>query len=245
MTTRSIVIQDDPSQRRRRWIRLTLAGLGLLLAGLLLGGYGNLYLGLESAWENRSLREQIVAQARQLESLRQWKSDAETGREIDRAALELVRQELAEQQEAIAELEKGVHFYRSLMAPGEQSEGLSVHSIDLKPGQDDDSYQFRILVQQSARKHNLLTGTLQILVHGDEDGQEKAYNLSELSEQVPDPEIRLRFKYFQAIDGELALPAGFTPRTVSAAARSSKPRRVTVEKEFPWSVQEKISDVRR
>lgn len=245
MNTRSIVIQDDPRSRRRRRIRLTLAALGVFLAGVLLGGYGNLYLGLESAWENRDLREQIVSQARQLESLRQWKSDAETSQEIDRAALELVRLELAEQQEAIAELEKGVHFYRSLMAPGEQAEGLSVHSIDLKPGPNNDRYQFRILVQQSARKHNLLTGTLQILVHGDENGQEKAYNLSELSEQVPDPEIRLRFKYFQAIDGELELPAGFTPRTVSAAARATKPRRVNIEKEFPWSVQEKISDVRR
>ncbi len=245
MTSRSIVIQDDPRQRRQRRIRLGLAALGVFATGVLLGGYGNLYLGLESAWENRDLREQIVAQARDLETLRQWKSDAETRREIDRAALELVRNELAEQQEAIAELEKGVHFYRSLMAPGEQSEGLSVHSIDLKPGQDADRFQFRILVQQSSRKHNLLTGTLKILVHGSEDGQEAAYNLSELSDQVPDPEIRLRFKYFQAIDGELALPAGFVPRAVSAAARSTKPRRENVEREFPWSVQEKISDVRR
>ncbi len=245
MTSRSVVIQDDPRQRRRRRLRFALAGVGLFVAGVLVGGYGNLYLGLESAWENRGLREQIVAQARQLESLRQWKSDAETRREIDRAALELVRTELAEQQEAIAELEKGVHFYRSLMAPGEQSEGLSVHSIDLKPGPDEDRYQFRILVQQSSRKHDLLTGTLKILVLGDENGEDIAYNLSELSEQVPNPEIRLRFKYFQAIDGELALPEGFVPRAVSAAARSSKPRRASVQREFPWSVQEKISDVRR
>ncbi len=245
MTSRSVVIQDDPSSRRRRRLRFALAALGLFLAGVLLGGYGNLYLGLESAWENRDLREQIVTQTRQLETLRQWRSDAETRREIDRAALELVRKELAEQQEAIAELEKGVHFYRSLMAPEEQSEGLSVRSIDLKPALDDGRYQFRILVQQSSRKHNLLTGTLSVMVHGDEGGEEKAYNLSDLSEQVPEPQIRLRFKYFQAIDGELALPDGFTPRTVSAAARSSKPRRVNIQKEFPWSVQEKISDVRR
>ena len=67
MTTRSIVIQDDPRARRRRRIRLSLAALGLFLAGALLGGYGNLYLGLESAWENRGLREQIVAQRNAVE----------------------------------------------------------------------------------------------------------------------------------------------------------------------------------
>ena len=234
MTTRSIVVQDDPQQRRRRRILLGLGGLALFVAGVLVGGWGNLYLGLESAWENTQLRAEIVNQARQLEALRQWKSDAEIRQAIDRDALEMVRTELAEQQETIAELEKGVHFYRSLMAPGELSEGLSVHSIDIKPGAEG-AYQFRILVQQSSRKHQLLTGTLKVLVHGERDGEPVTYNLSDLSEQVPDSDIRLRFKYFQAIDGELELPGGFTPTSVGTTARSNKPRRATVEQDFPWS----------
>lgn len=234
MNTRSIVIQDDPVARRRRRLLLGLAAIVLFVLGALVGAWGNLYLGLESTWENRQLRSQIVSQARQLEELRQWKSDAETRREIDRAALEMVRNELAEQQETITELEKGVHFYRSLMAPGELAEGLSVHSIDLKPGSDG-AYQFRILVQQSSRKHQLLTGDMKVLVHGERNGEHIAYNLSDLSEQVPDADIRLRFKYFQAIDGELKLPDGFTPTVVSTTARSNKPRRAVVQKEFPWT----------
>lgn len=234
MNTRSIVIQDDPALRRRRRLLLGLGALVLFVLGALVGAWGNLYLGLESAWENRQLRGQIVSQARQLEQLRQWKSDAETRRQIDRAALEMVRNELAEQQEMITELEKGVHFYRSLMAPGELAEGLSVHSIDLKPGVDD-TYQFRILVQQSSRKHQLLTGNMKVLVHGELKGEHIAYNLSDLSEQVPEADIRLRFKYFQAIDGELKLPEGFSPTVVSTTARSNKPKRAVVQKDFPWT----------
>jgi hypothetical protein len=244
VNTRSIVVQDDPRQRRRHRLLLGIAALTLFVLGILLGGWGNLYLGLESAWENRQLRADIVKQARELEALHQWKSDAETRQEIDRAALEMVRSELAEQQETIAELEKGVHFYRSIMAPGELSEGLSVHSIDLKPVPDG-AYQFRVLVQQSSRKHQLLTGTLKVLVHGERNGEHIAYNLSDLSEQVPEADIRLRFKYFQAIDGELELPDEFIPKMVSTTARSNKPRRVMVETEFPWSVQEKISHDRQ
>jgi hypothetical protein len=240
VSTRSIVVQDDPRQRRRRRAWLVIAGLGLFVTGVLIGGWGNLHVGLESAWENRRLRGEIVNQARQLEALRQWKSDAETRGEIDRAALEIVRIELAEQQETISELEKGVHFYRNLMAPGEMSEGLSVHSVDLKGSPGSGPYQFRILVQQSSRKHELLTGTLEVVVKGERAGEPISYNLSDLSEQVPDADIRLRFKYFQAIDGELELPEGFTPVTVSTTARSSKPRRALVQKDFPWSAQEKI-----
>ncbi len=243
MMSRSVVVQEDPRLRRRNRMLIALGVLLLFLVGIAIGGYGSLYGALESAWENRKLRETVVVQAEELETLRQWKSDAETGRDIDRAALELVRQELAEQQESIAELEKGVHFYRSLMAPEELSKGLSVHSIDFKPGLESGAYQFRILVQQSSLKHELLTGTLNIVVLGTLDGEEVTYNLSDLSEQVPSQDIRLRFKYFQAIDGELQLPEGFEPLSVSASARSSKPRRVKVEREFPWSVQERISDV--
>lgn len=234
MNTRSIVIQDDPALRRRRRLLLGLGALVLFVVGALVGAWGNLYLGLESAWENRQLRSQIVSQARQLEQLRQWKSDAETRRQIDRAALEMVRNELAEQQETITELEKGVHFYRSLMAPGELAEGLSVHSIDLKPGSEG-AYQFRILVQQSSRKHQLLTGDMKVLVHGERNGEHIAYNLSDLSDQVPEADIRLRFKYFQAIDGELKLPEGFSPTVVSTTARSNKPKRAVVQKDFPWT----------
>ena len=129
------------------------------------------------------------------------------------------------------------------MAPGEAEEGLSVRGIDLIEGVESGRYQFRILVQQSARKHELLTGSLRVELQGLRNGEPASHELSSLSAQVPKPDIRLRFKYFQAIDGELDLPVGFVPRKMIAYAKSAKPRKVEVRKEFPWSVQEKLSHV--
>ncbi len=242
MMTRSVVIQEDPARRRRLRILMGLVALLLFVIGFTAGSWGGLPLGLESAMENRLLREQVVDMSKELEFLRQWKAENETRREIDRRALELVRQELATQQETIAELEKGIHFYRSLMAPDEETDGLSVRSIDIAPGENG-KHPFRILVQQSARKHELLTGTLQVTLKGTLEGEPVSYNLSDISEQVPNPDIRLRFKYFQAIDGLLELPVGFTPDVLSVSAHSIKPRSSVVNKEIPWSVQEEISHV--
>lgn len=242
MTSRSIVIQDDPRRRRRLRVLAVVVAVALFFGGLAIGSYGSLSLGVESSMENRRLREQVVFMAEELEALRQWKADNETRQEIDGVALAQVRQELAEQQETIAELEKGIHFYRSLMAPDEQTDGLSVRSISIAPGLDG-KHTFRILVQQSARKHELLTGTLQVAVKGTLNGEPVVYNLSDISDQVPSPDIRLRFKYFQAIDGVLELPDGFLPQVLSASARSVKPRRSEIDKEIPWSVQEEISHV--
>jgi hypothetical protein len=242
MMTRSVVIQEDPRRRRRLRVMMGLAAVLLFVAGFTAGSWGGLPLGLESAMENRQLRERVLVMAKELESLRQWKAENETRREIDRTALELVRQELATQQETIAELEKGIHFYRSLMAPDSEADGLSVRSIDIAPGANG-KHPFRILVQQSARKHDLLTGTLQVVVNGTLDGEAASYDLSDISDQVPNPDIRLRFKYFQAIDGLLELPAGFTPDSLSVSARSVTPRKSVVNKEIPWAVQEEISHV--
>ena len=243
MMSRSVVVQDDPRRRGRRRLWFILALLATFLLGVVASNYSSLYLGMEAALENRQLRADIIDQAIELEELRQWQINNRTRRDIDKAALELVRQELASQQEAISELERGLRFYKSLMAPGEVAEGLSVRSVDIKPGPDPERFEFRILVQQSARKHELLTGTLSVEVIGEENGVSRSYKLSDLSEQVPSADIRLRFKYFQAIDGELVLPAGFTPRMLRASARSTKPSRAEFTNEFPWSIQEKLSHV--
>jgi len=240
---RSVVVQQRPNLFRWLMVSAGVLGLVLFLTGFFAGGYSGLSWSQSVSSENDYLREQLQHAHKQLDELQQWRANTETREEIEVGALELVRRELAEQQEIIAELEQGIRFYKSLMAPGEIIEGLSVRGIDLIPGVEDGRYQFRILVQQSARKHNLLTGTLRVELQGLQDGGQASLELSGLSEQVPKPDIRLRFKYFQAIDGELELPEGFVPRKMIAYAKSSKPSKVEVRKEFPWSVQEKLSHV--
>ena len=57
-----------------------------------------------------------------------------------------------------------------------------------------------------------------------------------LSEQV-DKQLKLRFKYFQYIDGELIIPEGFTPERIDIVAKATSPKPVTVDKQYGWIVQ--------
>jgi hypothetical protein len=242
MTTRSVVVQEDPRRRVRLRVLAGLVLLGTFTAGLLLGIAG-VQLQWSIAGEKNDLQARLVFLSAQVEDLQQWQANNQTRRDIDAAALEMVRLDLASQQETIAELERGIKFYKSLMAPGELQEGLSVRSIDIIAEDEPGYYQFRILVQQSARRHQLLTGSLNVSVVGEMDGKAARFDLSALSEDVPNANIRLRFKYFQSIDIVLVLPAGFTPQVVQMSAKSTAPRRSEISEEFPWSVQEKISHV--
>jgi hypothetical protein len=242
MMSRSVVVQENPRRRRRLQVLVGLLLVGIFVAGVLLG-IGGVDLQSSIAQEKRDLQERVVLLTRQVDELQQWETNNQTRREVDAAALELVRLDLASQQETIAELERGIKFYKSLMTPEELAEGLSIRSLDIIPEDEPGHYQFRILVQQSTRKLQLLTGSLNIWVVGELNGKEEKFDLPALSDDLPNTNIRLRFKYFQAIDGELVLPAGFTPQVVQMSAKSTKPRRSEVNEEFPWSVQEKISHV--
>jgi hypothetical protein len=242
MISRSVVVQEDPRRRRRLRVLAGLVLLGTFVAGLLLG-IGSVSMQWSIAEEKEDLQNQLLLLSRQTEELQQWQANNQTRRDIDAAALELVRLEMASQQETIAELERGIKFYKSLMEPGELKEGLSIRSIDIIADDEPGHYQFRILVQQSTRRHQLLTGSLNVWVVGELDGKAAKFDLPALSEDVPNANIRLRFKYFQAIDVELVLPAGFTPHVVQMSAKSTKPSRSEVSEEFPWPVQEKVSYV--
>ena len=104
-------------------------------------------------------------------------------------------------------------------------------------------YSYRIVAQQEARKHSQLKGELSVEVIGVLAGQQVSYSLAELSSDIEGSEIALRFRYFQTIDGELSLPEGFEPRSVSLVATAIAPRKMEVREQYPWQVTEKFTHV--
>ena len=239
MMTRSVVVQQHP---RRHWRR---AGWIALLLGI--GFLGGIWFSIKAGFASVDDSDAAARQLRQeVSELQQWREDHMTRRDIDAKALEMVRSELASQHETIAELERGIHLYKSLMSPADFAEGLHIHSVEFTREGQSSKYQFRVLVQQqSAGKNPTITGILRVWVAGHENGQEAEYNISKLSKAVPRDDIRLRFRYFQEITGELLLPDGFAPQSVRALVTSIRPRQEEVAKQFPWAVQERIGYVRQ
>ena len=235
---RSVVVQQHPHHRYRLLILAVTGAVGLFLAGYFIGGYGSLDQRLADTGELQWLRERVGLAETELEELRQWRANRETRGDIEGEALELLRQELAEQQALVQELDRAAKFYKGLMAPDELEAGLSIHSVDLQPGLLPRRFQFSILAQQSARKHQQLVGTLQFEIEGIQGDIITRLELSEISDEVPSRDIKLRFKYFQAVEGELELPEGFVPRKLVIYAKATKPTKVEFNREFPWVVEE-------
>ncbi|KAA1192068.1 hypothetical protein F0M18_11180 [Pseudohalioglobus sediminis] len=233
--------QQQRLQRRRSLLA------GVLLIALLVGAF---FLGERSAYRGLRLNpEMYVAMKAEVPRLQARVAELEaqldverTQAQVDKQALEMVRREIAVQKEQIAGLVEGLGFYRSLMAPGEIAQGLSLRPLELV-AQDDGEYGFRIVAQQEARKHALLKVDLFAELVGVRAGERVSYSLAELSDDVDSNPIPLRFRYFQSVEGTLSLPENFEPRSVRLLAKTASPREMEAQEEFPWQVKEKFTHV--
>lgn len=237
----------SPAQARRQRSLLVVTALLWLAVVLVLG----FYLGQRAAYSGmgmdptvyRAMRAEIPALQAEVSRLEGELEVQRTRNEVDQQALEMVRGEIAAQKEELSALEEGLRFYRSLMAPGEIAQGLSLRPVELIALEQPGRFAFRIVAQQEARKHSLLKGNLSAEVVGVLEGAQVSYPLAELSEDVDGLDVPLRFRYFQSIEGELELPEGFEPGSVNLVATASSPRKAEVREQFPWQLQERFTHV--
>ena len=196
---------------------------------------------------SKNLDQKTRAHARVLDEVDRLRADIETLRvrattaeqsvAIGEQASESVRAELVSKDNQIAELRQEISFYRGIMAPTEGSDGVSIGRFSISES-GDRRYQYKLLVQQSAARHQVVTGAVRFTIVGQADGEARRYALADLSPQVESESIPLRFKYFQNIEGELQLPEGFVPEGVELSLKSSKRKGFSIDQRYGWLVQQ-------
>lgn len=225
-----------------RWIYGAVGVLLLSLVGLLaffVGSSGDKVDGSSERWEPllAEARAALAASEKVNSDLRQELVNVKLGAEVDRQASERTRQEVIEFKTQLTELKEANSFYRSLMAPTKNKRGLTFGDVEFFEADKPGFVSYAVLVKQLATSHNVLKGALTLTIVGTQDGLERRISLREVSESVEVDEIKLRFKYFQEIKGELALPEGFEASRVELVARSKGKNAVTIEKQVGWLVQ--------
>lgn len=221
---------------------LSVLGVALLVlvtsASAYYAGQYQLRKGLDrTTLAHESAIETLEALQRENDALRLRVATAEQSLAIGEQADEKVRAELVEKENRIAELKQEISFYRGLMAPDEDGDGVSIGRFSLSQMSEPRRFQFKLLVQQSATRHTVVKGHATFTVVGSQDGQPKRYPLSDLSQQVESEKIPLRFKYFQNIEGELQLPHGFEPEGVELSLKSGARKGFNIEQRYGWLVQ--------
>jgi hypothetical protein len=173
-----------------------------------------------------ALQKALQERERSVAELQDRIAVLEQAAEIDKQGYREVDESLRNLQSEILELKEEVAFYRSIVAPRESSRGLRIQRFKITPGSEAHSFRYKLVLTQG----KIARGNVHMDIVGVRDGRHETLSLDRVATGKTD-KLSFRFRYFQNFEGDLLLPADFTPSRVSLKVVS---RRVTLEKSFDW-----------
>ena len=214
---------------------------GVLLA-IVVGGYLAFELGrmqagysiVDATAERETLSAEIGRLEEHIVALNEEIALQQTHRDIDREAYKDVETSLAELQQKIQEQRDAIEFYRGIMSPADGGRGLRVQDLRLSKGGEEREYKVRLVLVQVMQHDRAVKGDVGFSLEGAQDGVATTYTFDQLVPAAEDSSWPFSFRYFQAFDRSLILPAGFTPEKINVEVRSRTKSIASVEESFAW-----------
>ena len=224
--------------RRVLFTLLLLTGVAVSAAG----GWGYAYYATvltqqgEQA-EKRELWAQLTDLRQENEALKRQIAILDRSSAVDQQTGAELQETLTALRQRVAQLEEDVLFYRQVVEEETEETGLVIGQLDIDATRSPDRYRYKLVMrQQDADGDTYLTGHVNFNLVGQLQDQQVILPLRDLSEFEDELDIRLRFKYFQNIEGELALPEGFQPDRIQIAAVATEPVSKRINEDFGWVV---------
>lgn len=231
------VVRYRPLWRQRLFVVVSVLGVLVLLYvmyewGRFEGGFSK----VAEVQQRRELNARIESLQDDNEKLRADVAAAELARNVDRKAYADVEKNLADLQAQVLKHREELTFYRGIVSPEDGIGGLRVQRFQVLPGSADSHYVLRLVLVQSMRQDAVANGSVSIQIEGMRDSKPAQLSLSDVGHTArADGLIPFQFRYFQNLEQDIEVPAGFEPRAVTIEVRSSK--LAPVRESYPWKVQ--------
>jgi len=207
-------------------------GIGWFLYsfGLVQAGYSNVDLGKEIAQlaehrdELKADKKKLLVQIAMLERSRQVESGAYA--EVDSRLQDL--------QQEILELKQEVAFYRGIVSSRESAGGLNVQSFKIENTQQENVYQFKLVLTQVMKNQRIIRGKIKLAFEGVNDGKLQKISIRQASGGAK-LNLGLKFKYFQTIAGNIVFPDGFLPTRVFLEVLPVGKKLTKIKKIYDWT----------
>ncbi len=233
MQTPRIVHRDE----RRHWGWWLLA-LALLLAALWqVFEYGKRQGGYDAARvlaERMELAGEMERLERSLEEARAESARYRRQAEIEREASRRLQQEMSALQERITALQAEVRMLKELIASGAGS--LYLRDLSVEPA-GDGRYRYRFTLVQVREDVEQTRGKLVMKLIGRQGKKKRILDRSDFS---PDKEkaVKLEFRHFRDVSGEMVLPEGFEPQRLRIEFLPRNKELKKLETTVPWPGRE-------
>ena len=210
-----------------------LMAIALMAVSLAVGLVVGQWSGKEAVLQNGALLQRLNALEGLQQSLERELAASKLAADVQEQAAQELQQMLTQLLGEKVELENAVSFYRDLMEVGAKKEGLRVASFTVLATNTPQIFQFSILVTQIAEKRKYVAGDIQLKVIGILQGGRQEVIFDAKNAVVGFP-LKLRFKYFQDLVGQIRLPPDFIPERVSISVQQNGKK--TAGADFEWSL---------
>lgn len=229
------VVQDNPEAvKRRRFWSAFVALLCLTLAYAI-----GVFEGQVKKYSAESLLSttqlELLSIQSELKKLRQLLSIAEKRSEIDRLATDNMRKKIAALRAEMAQQQEDITFYQQVMSGKKTQQRLKVDKVVIQPNLESNRYRYQLVLTQVGKRHPWVKGKADVAVVGLLKGKKASYSLKQLNDTLNNEWLPFKFRYFQKLEGELQIPAGFQPEYVQVRLTSEGRSSQVVEGQFSWN----------
>lgn len=211
----------------RRWV----FGVAGVLAFAVIFGLGALFgrgVGFPNGLEARAHR--LAARNAELESQNQSLVQQQQTANTTVTAL---KQAMASRDVEMQTLKQEQAFYAKLIGIDGSRSGLGVHSIALAPVKNTNAWNFTVTLVNTAENADSARGKLTVAVEGVQNGKLTTLDWAHLSGSGGKDGVPFAFKFFQQVQGSLALPKGFVPNRIAVTLQPDGGSGVT--RKLDWS----------
>ena len=181
----------------------------------------------------RTHRAEIQSLTARLEASKAQQKIAEQEAGVIRRANQLLREQESNRQAEVNRLQSELDFYKRLAGTSGTQSGLAVYHLELSPTASDRVFQFVLTLTQNLRRSAIVSGNVRIDLEGTMLDRPVTLPWSQVTDgSQPEPEFR--FKYFQQLQGYLALPENFEPTRLLITLEAKGQSR-HVSRGFQWS----------
>ena len=233
-----VVVPYRPG-RRILFITLLVLGVGVSAVGGFMYGYASTLRAQQSEQATQQeLSAQLIAVETENSELRRQVAILDRSSVMDQRATEEVQGTIRGLRERVAQLEQDIVYYRQVVSEETEDTGLIISQLDIDATREPNRFRYKLVMrQQDADGDTFLTGHVNVNLVGSQGEEQQILALRDISAEQDQLDIRLRFKYFQNIEGELVLPENFVPERIQIAAVSLEPVDKSINQNFSWVVE--------
>ena len=226
-----------PAGKKSPWllIRTGIAAILLVAAAFgfgVIAGRGDLASGptrLSRAAETERLKAEN-------ESLNERVTRLQTNEKINSEAYQKIDSQLGELQDKIIEQQEDLSFYRGVVG-GAQASEVRVQKFVLSPDKAPSRFHLQLTLSQSRRADKPVSGWVGLRLDGAQGSQATSIEVADPGDARKSAALKFGFRYFQTLETELSLPAGFTPSRVVVRLIPNGRNAEAHEESLPWVVR--------